>query len=148
MLGIGHDTNRGHCGKITLDNDMIDILNCPLTIAFESYGWCNGMRARLERTLSGTIESKTDYKTDIYCFTITLAVLKCKGRVCYKWNCPSATSSFIKIQSSISLTKCNLFVPWCSLTISDYLNLISVLLTYHYYQYYPDKGDISQIWLF
>jgi hypothetical protein len=84
VLGIGHHTNRGHCGKITLDNNMIDILNCPLTIAFESDGWCNGMRARLERTLSGTIESKTDYKTGICCFTIKLAVLKCKGCVCYK----------------------------------------------------------------
>ena len=63
---------------------MIDILNCPLMIAFESDGWCNGMRARLERTLSGTIESKTDYKTGICCFTIKLAVLKCKGCVCYK----------------------------------------------------------------
>ena len=57
MLGIGHDTNRGHCGKIMLDNNMIDILNCPQMNAFESDGWCNGMRARLERTLSVTIES-------------------------------------------------------------------------------------------
>ena len=84
MLGIGHDTNRGHCGKITLDTNMIDILNCPLTNAFESDGLCNGMRARLERTLSGSIESKTDYKTGICCFAIKLAVLRCKGRVCYK----------------------------------------------------------------
>lgn len=84
MFGIGHDTNRGHCGKITLDNNMIDILNCPLTNALAYDGWCNGMRARLERTLSGSIESKRDYKTDICCFAIQLAVLRCKGRVCHK----------------------------------------------------------------
>ena len=84
MLGIGHDTNRGHCGKITLDNNMIDILNCPLTNAFESDGWCNGMRALLDWTLSGLVESKTDYKTGIRCFAIKLAVLRCKDRVCYK----------------------------------------------------------------
>ena len=79
MLGIGHDTNRGH---ITLDNNMIDILNCSLTNAFESDGLCNGMRARLERTLSGSIESKTDYTTGICCFAIKLAVLRFEGRVC------------------------------------------------------------------
>ena len=84
MLGIGHDTNRGHCGKIMLDNNMIDILNCSVTNTFESDGLCNGMRARLERTLSGLIESKTDYTTGMCCFTITLAVLRCKGKVCYK----------------------------------------------------------------
>ena len=84
MLGIGHDTNKGHCEKITLDNNMIDILNCPLTNGFESDSWCNGMRARLERTLSGSIESKTDNNTGICCFVIKLAVLRCKGRVCYK----------------------------------------------------------------
>ena len=127
---------------------MIDILKCPLTNAFESDGWCNGMRARLERTFSGSIESKTDNKTGNCCFVIKLAVLRRQGRVFNKWNYPSATSSFIQIQSSISLTKRNLFLPWCSVTISDYLNLISMLLTYfHYYQIYPDKGDISRIWL-
>ena len=83
MLGIGHDTNKGHCEKITLDNDMIDILNCPLTNAFESDGWCNGMSFRLERTFSVSIESKTDYKTDISCFAIRFAALRCKDRVCY-----------------------------------------------------------------
>ena len=62
MLGIGHDTNKGHCGKITLDTNMIDILNCSPKNAFESDGWCNGMRARLERTLSVSIESKTVLK--------------------------------------------------------------------------------------
>ena len=60
MLGIGHHTNRGHCGKIMLDDNMIDILNCSPTNAFESDGLCNGMSGRLERTL------------------------RCKGRVCYK----------------------------------------------------------------
>ena len=79
--------------------------------SFESDGWCNGMRARLERTLSGSIESKTDYKTGISCFAIKLATLRFKDRVCYKRNCPSAASSFIQIQSSISLTERNLFVP-------------------------------------
>ena len=44
---------------------MIDILNCSPTNAFESDGLCNGVRARLERTLSGSIESKTEYKTGI-----------------------------------------------------------------------------------
>jgi hypothetical protein len=39
VLGIGHDTNRGHCGKITLDNNMIDILNCTLINAFELDGY-------------------------------------------------------------------------------------------------------------
>jgi hypothetical protein len=110
--------------------------------------FCNGMRARLERTLSGLIESKTDYTTGMCCFTITLAVLRCKGKVCYKWNCPGATSIIIQIQSSMSLTKRNSFVPWSGLTISYYLNLISVLLTYfRYYQNYPEKGDLSPIWL-
>jgi hypothetical protein len=84
VLGIGHDTNRGHCGKIMLDNNMIDILNCSPANAFESDGLGNGMGARLERTLSGSIESKTDNKTGICCFAIKLAVLRCKGRVCYK----------------------------------------------------------------
>ena len=84
MLGIGHATNRGHCGNITLDNNMNDILNCPLINAFESDGWCNGMCSRLERTFSVSIESKTDYKTDISCFAIKLAALRCKDRVCYK----------------------------------------------------------------
>ena len=87
MLGIGHDTNMGHCGEIMLDNnmiDIIDILNCSPTNVFESDGLCNGMGARLERTFSGSIESKTDNKTGICCFAIKLAVLRCKGRVCYK----------------------------------------------------------------
>ena len=81
MLGIGHDTNRGHCGKITLDNNMIDILNCTLINAFELDGWCNGMRSRLERTFSVSIESKTDYTTDMSCFAIKLTALRCKDRV-------------------------------------------------------------------
>jgi hypothetical protein len=139
----------GTLWEIMLDNNMIDILHCSSTNAFESDGLCNGMRALLERMLSGSIESKTDYKTGICCFAIKLAVLRFEGRVCLQWNCPRATSTIIQIQSSISLTERNLFVPWCSLTISDYLNLISVLLTYfHYYQNYPHKGDLSRIWLF
>jgi hypothetical protein len=84
VLGIGHHTNRGHCGEITLDNDMIDILNCSPTTAFESDGLCNGMRARLQWTLSGSIESKTDYETGICCLAIKVAVLRCEGRVCHK----------------------------------------------------------------
>ena len=61
---------------------MIDILNCSPTNAFESDGLCNGMRVRLERTLSGLIESKTDHTTGICCFAIKLAVLRFEGRVC------------------------------------------------------------------
>jgi hypothetical protein len=66
VLGIGHHTNMGHCGKM-LDNnmiDIIDILNCSPTNVFESDGLCNGMGARLERTFSGSIESKTDGSFD------------------------------------------------------------------------------------
>jgi hypothetical protein len=125
---------------------MIAILNCPLTNGFESLCRFHCLRPRLERTLYRSI----DNNTGICCFTIKHTALRYKGRVCLSWNCPSATSgcgllllwsSIIQIHSSFS-SKRNLFVPWCSLTIScvDYLNVIYVLLYYLYYYYYQSSG--------
>ena len=161
VIGIGHDINRAHCGNITRDNNMIGILNCPLTNAFESPGRFQCLRARLEWKLYRSM----DNTTGICYFTIKHTTLSYKGRICLSWNCPSATSgcgllllwsSIIQIHSSFSSSKRNLFVPWCSLTIScvDYLNVMYVLLYYLYYYYYQNSGfppscigELCRMWL-